>query len=215
MRVKRTIWRPLLLGLVLGVLAGITTAAGLSFPTPGITENAIGIYGALLLLAAALGGPLAGFVASTILVIILTLFGPPDMRAVLGDAITFWSNLIAVGTVLVLVGFGYRLIFERLQMPRRLLAWAGIVIVYYLILVPATIIPQYLLSGTPAFEILPAIRYGYEIYFPQVIFDIFITSLIFIALPSAYTRPLWYSPKETPDLGGANQVEPKKVGHES
>jgi hypothetical protein len=34
--------------------------------------------------------------------------------------------------------------------------------------------------------------YGYETYFPQAIFDIVITSLVFIALPARYTRPLWY-----------------------
>jgi hypothetical protein len=202
MRVKKTTWRPLILGVSLGLLAGITTAAGLSFLTPGITDNAIGIYATLLLLAAALGGPLAGFVAASIMVIISTLFGPPDMQAVLSDPITFWSNLFAVGTAVALVGIAYRLIFKRLKMPGRLVAWAGIVIAYYALIVPSSIIPQYLLHGNLASEILPAVQYTYKIYFPQAIFDIFITSLVFIALPSTYTRPLWYVPKKALESNG-------------
>jgi hypothetical protein len=102
MQVKKTIWQPLALGVVLGVLAGISTATGLSFLTSGITDNAIGFYGTLLLLAAALGGPLAGVIASTLLITISTLFGPPDMKAVLSDPIAFWSNLLAVGTTVAL-----------------------------------------------------------------------------------------------------------------
>jgi hypothetical protein len=144
MTVKKTIWRPLLLGVLLGVLAGMTTVTGLSFLAPGITDNAIGIYATLLLLAAALGGPLAGAIASTIFVIMLALIGPPDMKALLSDSITFWSNLLALGATVVLVSFAYRLIFERLKMPARLLAWATIVIGYYAVSVPSSIVPQYL-----------------------------------------------------------------------
>ena len=50
---KKTIWQPLVLGVVLGLLAGIATVTGLSFLTPGITDNAIGFYVTLFLLAAA------------------------------------------------------------------------------------------------------------------------------------------------------------------
>jgi hypothetical protein len=196
---KRTIWQPLVLGVVFGLLTGIATVTGLSFITSGITDNAIGFYATLFLLAAALGGPLAGAVTSTILVLIWTLFGPPDMKAVLSDPVTFWSNLLALGITIALVGFAYRLIFERLKMPVRLLAWAGILIVYYAISIPSSIIPQYLLNGEPASEILPAVLYGYETYLPQAIFDIFITSLVFIALPERYRRPLWYRPKKALD----------------
>ena len=63
----------------MGVLAGIATITGLSFLTPGVDiNNAIGIYMTILLLSAALGGPLAGALASIIFITIATLFGPPD-----------------------------------------------------------------------------------------------------------------------------------------
>jgi hypothetical protein len=90
-----------------------------------------------------------------------------------------------------LVGFAYRLIFERVEMPARLLPWAGIVIAFYVITLPSAIIPQFYLSGDPAYEILPTVLAAYKTYIPQAIFDIIFTSLVFIALPARYRRPLW------------------------
>ena len=188
---KKTIWQPLILGTVLGLLAGIATVTGLTFITPGITDNAIGFYVALFLLSAALGGPLAGAIASMLMVTISALFGPPDMKEIITIPAVFWSNLFALGTAVALVGFAYSLIYERLKMPARLLAWAGIILAYYFISIPASIIPQYFLLGDPPSEILPAVLYGYETYIPQAIFDIFFTSLVFIALPRRYRRPIW------------------------
>jgi len=211
MRVKKTIWQPLVLGVVLGVLAGMATVTGLSFLTPGITDNAIGFYGTLLLLASALGGPLAGAIAAMIFVIISTLFGPPDLKEILSDPTVFWPNLLALATTVALVGFGYRFIFERIKMPVRLLAWAGIVIAYYVMLTPLSVTPQYLLSVDPSYEILPAIRYGYETYAPQAIFDIFITSLVFIALPAKYVRPLWYEAKIVPKQDDQIDIERDQI----
>ena len=188
---KKTIWQPLLLGAVLGLLAGIATVTGLSFLTPGITDSAIGFFVTLFLLAAALGGPLAGAIAPVLWVIITASFGSPEMKAILTIPAVFWSNLLALGTTVALVGFGYRLIFERVVMPARLLAWAAIVIAYYAISIPSSIIPQYYFLGDPASEILPAILATYKTYIPQAIFDIIFTSLVFIALPARYRRPLW------------------------
>ena len=63
---KKIIWQPLVLGIVLGSLAGISMVTGLTFLTPGIATNVIGFFVTLLLLSAALGGPLAGIIASTL-----------------------------------------------------------------------------------------------------------------------------------------------------
>ena len=196
---KKTIWQLLVLGVVFGLLAGIATVTGLSFITPGITDNAIGFYVTLFLLSAALGGPLAGAIAPAVMVIISALFGPPEMKEIITIPAVFWSNLLALGTTMALVGFAYRLIFERLKMPARLLAWAGIIIAYYFISIPASIIPQYFLLGDPSSEILPAVLGAYTTYIPQAIFDICFTSLVFIALPARYRRPLWYESKKAPE----------------
>ncbi len=196
---KKTIWQPLVLGIVFGLLAGIATVTGLSFLTTGITDNSIGFYVTLFLVAAALGGPLAGATAPAVFVIISALFGTPDMKEIITIPAIFWSNLLALGTTLALVGFAYRLIFEYVKMPARLLTWAGIIIAYYFISIPSSVIPQYLLLGDPTSDILPAVLYTFGTYLHQAIFDIIITSLVFIALPARYTRPLWYEPKQKPD----------------
>ncbi len=192
---KKTLWQPILLGAVLGVLAGVTAITGLAFLTTGVTENAIGVHGTLFLLAAALGGPLAGVIAPALYVVIVAFFGPPDMKALLATPAVFWVNVIALALNFTLVGLAYRLIFTRARMPLRLLLWAAVVIGFYAIVNPTSIIPQYLLLGDPVSEIWPAVLYGYESQAPQAIFDIFVTSLVFIALPAAYTRPLWYERK--------------------
>ena len=203
---RKTIWQPLVLGVVLGLLAGTATVTGLSFIVPGTdVSNAIGFFMTLLLLSAALGGPLAGAIASTLLIAISTFFGPPDMKEILSDPRIFWSNIIVVGMLMVLVGFAYRLIFERVKMPARLLPWAGIVIAVYIINSPANITVQSYLQGD--LEVLPSILFSYKTYIPQAIFDIFITSLIFIALPASFIRPLWYESKQSPDQNGKTPNE--------
>jgi hypothetical protein len=194
--VNKTIWQPLVLGIVLGSLAGISMVTGLTFLTPGLATNAIGFYVTLLLLSAALGGPLAGIIASTSMIIISALFGSSEMKAVITIPAVLWSNVLMLGLIETLVGFGYRFIFERLKMPIRLLPWAGIVVAYYLLNSPISITLQYSLLGEPLSEALPAVLYSYQTYVPQAIFDIFITSLIFIALPARYLRPLWYTSKK-------------------
>lgn len=188
---KKTVWRPIILGIFFGLLAGLTTAAGLSFLTPGVSDNAIGFYATLLLLSASLGGPLAGVIAPMLFVAISALFGPPEMKEMLTIPGIFWPNLIALGTTMALVGFAYRLLFERLTLAIRLLAWAGVVLAYYVIIIPFSITPQYYLLGESTSEILPAIVDAYRTYFPQAIFDIVFTSLVLVALPTRYRRPLW------------------------
>jgi hypothetical protein len=189
-KVKKTIWQPVLLGTVLGLLAGISTIAKLSFLVPGTeTENAFGFFITLFLLAAAQGGPIAGAIAPVIWVTISAWYGPPDFTAITSIPAVFWSNLIVLGVLMALVGFAYRLIYESARMPLRLLFWAGIVIAFYLINAPIIIATQHLLLGE--IDVLPAILFGYQAYIPQVIFDIFFTSLVFIALPRRYRKPLW------------------------
>ena len=189
---KKTLWQPLVLGISLGSLAGISIVTGFTFMTSGLATNAIGFYMTLLLLSAALGGPLAGIVASTVMVSGSALFGSPEFKALITTPATFWSNLLMLAVIETLAGLAYRFIFERMKMPVRLLPWAGIVIVYYLMNSPISISLQYFLLGSPLSELLPTVLYSYQTFIPQAIFDIFITSLIFIALPARYRRPLWY-----------------------
>lgn len=175
----------------MGVLAGIATVTGLSFLTPGIDfNNAIGIYMTILLLSAALGGPLAGVLASTLFITITTLFGPPDMKAIMSEPVVMWTNLGVTGMLTIMVGFAYRWIFERMKMRTRLLLWAGVVIAVYLINIPLNLLLQFYFLHEV--DVLQGIISSYGDFLPQAIFDIFITSLVFIALPIRFTHPLWY-----------------------
>lgn len=201
---KKTIWQSMVLGIVFGVLAGLATVTGLSFLIPGTdTENAVGFFLTLFLLAAALGGPLSGAIAPAIWVAISAWYGPPEMRALITIPAVFWTNLLVLGGLMALVGFFYRVIFERVKMPARLLYWAGIVIAVYLINSPIIITLQFYLLGETG--VLSAILFSYRTYIPQAIFDIFFTCLVFIALPARYRRPLWYEAKTAPDQSTETQ----------
>ena len=199
---KKTLWQPLVLGVVFGMLAGIAMISGLSFMISGTeASNAVGFYLALFLLAAALGGPLAGAITSTICVFFVAWFGPTDMKEILSNPVTLWSNVLVTGILLAVVGVAYRLIFERVKMPARLLPWAGIVIAYYVIQSPILISLQFYISG--GVDLLSTILNSFQTYIPQAIFDICFTSLVFIALPARYRKPLWYGSTKAPEPNGS------------
>ena len=197
---KKTVWQPLVFGLVFGLLAGLGVITDLSFIVSSKnTDNIIGFWMTLSLLASALGGPLAGVIASILLVTISNFYGPPEMQAIVYDPVSFWTNIFVLGMLMALVGFAYRFIFERVKMPQRILWWVGIVILVHVVNIPANLILQYYFNNETG--VLPVILSVYKIYIPQAIFDIFITSLVFIALPVRYTRPLWYEPKNPSNQG--------------
>jgi hypothetical protein len=195
---KKTLWQPLVLGVVFGMLAGTAMSSGLSFMISGTeASNAVGFYLSLFLLSAAIGGPLAGAITSTICVFVVAWFGPVDMKEILSDSVTLWSNVLVTGILLALVGIAYRLVFERVKMPARLLPWTGIVIAYYIFQSPILISVQFYISGGA--DLLSNILNSYQTYIPQAIFDICFTSLVFIALPARYRKPLWYESKKAPE----------------
>jgi len=190
---KKTIWLPLVLGTTFGLLAGLGVITDLSFIVSSTnTDNIIGFWMTLSLLASALGGPLSGVIASILLVIISNFYGPPEMQAIVFDPMSFWTNIFVLGMLMALVGFAYRFIFERVKMPQRILWWIGIVILVHVVNIPANLILQHYFNNETG--VLPIILSVYKIYIPQAFFDICIASLVLIALPVRYTRPLWYEP---------------------
>jgi len=204
--VKKTIWQPVLLGIAFGLLAGVSITVGLSFVVSNpLTTGVIGFHVVLFLLSASIGGPLAGFITPAISLIFITLFGAPEYTEFLSRPNIFWTNMFVPGMVMALTSFGYCLVFERVKMPARLLPWAGIVIASYLINTPTILSIQYYFGGDNFATLPSAIISTYQDYIPQAIFDVFITSLIFIALPSRYLRPLWYEKPQT----AATPIEPK------
>ena len=206
---KKTIWQPVLLGIAFGLLAGVSITGGLSFiVSNAFTTGLIGFHFVLFLLSASIGGPLAGFITPAISVIFIVLFGAPEYKEILSRPNIFWTNMIVPGMIMALTSFGYRLVFERVKMPARLLPWAGIVIATYVINSPTILSIQYYFGGDNFATLPSAIFSNYQDYIPQAIFDIFITSLIFIALPSRYIRPLWYEKPRTAAM--PNEIQDTK-----
>ena len=214
---KKTIWIPIVIGLAFGLISGITFATNLSFTIigEGGAKSGVGFYTIFWLLAAAFGGPLAGVISGVVGILIAGFFGIPEIKAVVSDVVTLWSNVIAFGCIaLPIVSLIYRLIFERLKMPLRLLAWAGCVIIgYYAVGLVVNMILQFLFRDfSPTskamfaafdnqwWQVLPVF---FRSFLPQIVADIIITSLTFLGLPERYRRPLWYERKKKSAEGQA------------
>ena len=191
---KKTFWQPVVLGLAMGLLAGIAMAVGLSISVPDSSGgiNIVGFHMALFLLSAAIGGPVAGVITPITSLITAILFGPPDLRAVLLDPLSFWTNSFVMGAFMALIGIGYRAIFERMKIPTRLLPWIVIILAHYALHAP---ILEFTQTGRVNF--LRSMIGSLDFYTVQILFDIFFTSLIFMALPARYLRPLWYEKPRT------------------
>jgi len=205
---KKSIWQSVVMGVVFGLLAGISLTVGLSFVISNtLTTSVIGFHVILFLLSAAFGGPLAGFITPAISVIFIALFGSPEYIEILSRPNLFWTNMLVPGMVMALAGFVYRFVFERLKMPLRLLPWSGIVIACYVIQSPIIMSLQYYLGGDNFATLPAAILSNYQTYIPQALFDIFVTSLVFIALPPSFAHPRWYVSKQTQGQSGKIQHE--------
>jgi len=193
---KKTIWQPMILGLALGGLTGIAMATGLSISLPDSVGgiNIVGFHMALFLLSAAIGGPLAGAITPMTCLAVAALFGTPDLRSSITEPLSFWTNSIVMGVFMALIGFGYRVIFERMKLPARLLPWIGIILVHYAFHSPVLEFAQ-----TSSVKFMRSLSGSLEFYTAQIIFDIIFTSLVFIALPSSFAHPMWYASRKTPN----------------
>lgn len=199
---KKTIWQPVVLGTAIGLLAGIAMAVGLSISVPDSAGgiNIVGFHMALFLLSAAIGGPVAGAITPITSLIAAILFGPPDLRAALLDPLSFWTNSFVMGAFMGLIGIGYRAIFERMKMPARLMPWIVIILAHYALHSP---ILEFTQTGRVNF--MKSMIGALDFYTVQILFDIFFTSLVFIALPASFAHPLWYEAKKAPGQNGAEK----------
>jgi hypothetical protein len=186
MDMKRAFWLPILIGSAFGLLAGISLSVNLVIITS--SSWAIGFYVTLYLLSTALGGPLAGLLTPVVTLTIIALFGYPELKTMASDPVIYWTNVVVIGGTVSMLGFAYRFIFRRYKMPMRLLPWAGIAAAYYIISVPSLILLQsfFIESGS--------LVEAFKGFLPQLIFDVAATSLIWLALPEHFRKPLWVEP---------------------
>jgi len=201
MHVKKTIWIPIVGGLIFGALSFLITAANITIQ---ISQDLIlGPWEIINTLSAALFGPIGLFITELgldisgyVYFIRGTFPAPQDMYFMVGD-------YIAHSVAMLCVAFGYRFIYRRMRMPLLLAGWGLVMGMYYLVGVTLQV---------SLFNFaVPGLGASYAEYFSNVRLEFIlvtsITSLVLLALPERYRRPQWVEPKQTPDRNGDAQEE--------
>jgi hypothetical protein len=141
-------------------------------------------------LGAAFTGPLGGLVIGGLSTL------PNIIRQ---DSIIAIPDFVVHIIIGALSGYMYKIaIYERLRMPVFLVGWAALIIGYYLCLILLIVIilfaflsemiPIILGAEYPPIQVFIGISIS---AIPELIFTLIITTLIMIALPQKYRRPLW------------------------
>lgn len=202
MQVKKTIWIPIVGGLILGALSYLTTAANLTIQ---ITEDIfLGPWEIFNIISAALFGPIGllitelGLDISGYVYLINGVFPAPQ------DIYYMVANYIAHYVALLPVALGYRFIYQRMKMPRLLAGWVLVVGIFYLVGIALSVHLHNIA--------VPGLGATYKDYFSSSVLLEFvlvtiITSLILLALPARYRKPQWYESKQAPEQNGTLQDE--------
>jgi hypothetical protein len=178
--------------LTFGGVALIVVLAELFIPIPGtgVVTDPREIFTTL---GAALTGPVGGLTIGVLAGIGEAFIGAPAERIPL-------ASLLAHVAGGLWMGWGYKkLVFNRLQMPTMILGWAGLVLVFYFMLAaPGFVIGQWLFypdqyaafygEGASLVEVYLTLAQGVA---PEALITTLITSLVIVALPRRYRRPLW------------------------
>ena len=186
---KKTIWIPIVGGLIFGALSYLTTVANITIQ---ISEDLIlGPWEIFNTLSAALFGPIGllitelGLDTSGYLYFIKGVYPSPQ------DIYFMMGNYIAHIVAMMIVAFGYKFIYQRMKMPCLLAGWVLITGIYYLV----GVILQVSLFNIA----VPGLRASYVGYFSNVRLEFVlvtaITSLILLALPERYRKPQWFESK--------------------
>ena len=190
---KKTIWIPIVISFIFAFLGWLILIAGFSLPIPGL-DAYVGVSEILNLIAALLGGPITVVIGNI-------LFGIFGYTLVVSKAhpwpISFYltlADVLAHIISLMLVSFSYRFFYERAkryeQAKRNVVAiasWVLICMGYYFVLIP--------LQVTSVNLVIPGMLTFSELFrgtLPEILATTFITTLILLALPKRYRRPLWY-----------------------
>jgi hypothetical protein len=190
---KKTIWVPIMIGLVAGGLSYLLGVADFRVLVP-LGEGA-GLGGAEIFgtLAAALGGPIATVITGLLngvagYLVTREVFPWPTSLYMAGADIM--AHIIAMWAA----AFCYRFLHERAKSFLTLLAgWILIVAIYYFVVLTPI---QVLLVNTfvPGFG---SYMDFVSVIWPEFLVTTIVTTLIWFALPARYRRPLWYEKSQT------------------
>jgi hypothetical protein len=185
---KKTIWRPLVLGLALGLLDLVSLAVHFVLPT--VEETFVGPQEIFVTISAALGGPL-GFVPTIFFqelgVHFFLLKGqlPPEQAhlEILVSFADFTAHILAALAVV----YCYKILYQKAKKTITFFAgWILIVIIYYSLLLPL----QSFLYSFVIPDMLPLMVW-IQSSIPEVLTVAIISPIIWFALPVRYRRPLW------------------------
>lgn len=193
---RKSIWIPLILGGVLGILDFVSLAVNFLIPLGPF--GATGPQEILVLMAAALGGPWGFFVAQIfhdlgIYFYFLHMQLSPEQMASLGVLFVladFSAHILALSVV----AWGYKFLHQRAQKIYTFCAgWILIVIIYYTLLV----LLQSLLIGLVV-QVQHPLSEIFQNNLPEFLVVTLITTLILLALPNKYRKPLWIKQQQFP-----------------
>lgn len=196
---KKTIWRPLVLGIALGLVDFVSLAVHFVLPTT--EETFVGPQEIFTTISAALGGPLGLFLTSLFQELGVHFFLlkgqlPPEQvhLEIFISIADFTAHILATLAVV----YCYRSLHQRAKKAITFFAgWILIVIVYYTLLLPL----QSILYNLVIPNTLP-LWVWVQSSIQEVLTVAIISPLIWFALPVRYRRPLWYESKKAPDQNG-------------
>lgn len=191
---KKTIWIPLVLGITLGLLDFLSL--GVHWVIRIANFGAIGPQEILVIISAALGGPLSGFVTNFFQELGMHIFllkGDFPGQRLLEVSISI-ADFIAHTLALLAVAYCYRFLYQRAKKATTFfVGWILITVIYYILLLPL----QSLLHNLLVPDLLPlsTLVRGSP---PEFLMVATISTLILIALPARYRRPLWIEVQPVP-----------------
>jgi len=195
---KKTIWIPLVLGITLGLLDFVSF--GVHWVIQIASFGAIGPQETLVVISAALGGPVGLFATNFLQELGMHIFllkgDFPGQRLleVLISIADFFAHTIA----LLGVTYCYRFLHQRAKKASIFFAgWILIVMIYYILLLPV----QSLLHNLLVPDLLPLLTLVRGAP-PEFLMVTILSTIILFALPARYRKPLWYESKRAPEQNG-------------
>lgn len=193
MKIKKTIWLPILIGTLSAALILLISEA--EFVIPLGNNYSIGIGEIFNTLSAALGGPIA--IMITLLVTSIGHFllnpelyaSPQFVFVVIADAMAHMCAMIVLSTSYYLV------LYPRARKTGLFVAgwWLTMGVYYYLILMPLQV--ALLNFADPGFgATYPSFA---RIFLPEFLGTGTVTTLLWLALPIRFRRPQWFGPQKT------------------
>jgi hypothetical protein len=195
MKVKKTVWLPVVIGVVSATL--ILLAAEAQFFIPLSKDTSMGIGELFTTISAALGGPIASLVTLLLVYnvhILLHLDQFAEMRSISLAVVDAIAHLCAMLLVAIVY---YKLLFPRARKTAIFLVgwWLTVGAFYYLALLPLTVV--FLNFADPDFgATYPSFARD---FLPEFLGTATITTIIWFAAPAHYRRPRWVEPKNASD----------------